>query len=414
MKKYKLYLGVVAALALSLNACDKDDNNAPNPGEPKGDGQFVIAVSPIASTGVADYLLTANYLDSGKITTEGNGVEQDGTYRYYVTHNNKFFSMLYGQGNPGAVTAYELNADKKLTKLTNFQTETVQAFAPAGDDILMFKIPRSANGGNSALWYRVNTNDLIITAEGQSDIVAMAGNGERAHFTWIKQVGDKIYAPYMSIKGCCSDGFGTAYPDSAWIAVYSYPAMNLEKIIKDDRTSFIGRYFTDGLEVVENGDVYAFSSAVATNSGNYTSTKPSAITRLKKDITEFDKDYFFDISAASSGYYLTNKLYVGNGIFILTMAQEKGAYAIGNRFAAVNVNTKTFTWITGTPDPAKIVDVTTNNYAPLDGKTGYIGITLEDGTSAVHKFDVSTNTAVKGLVVEGGTITAINLLPAKK
>lgn len=277
----------------------------------------------------------------------------------------------------------------------------------------MFKVPRSQTGGNNALWYRVNADQLLITAEGQSDIVAMTGTEERAHFTWIKQVGNKIYAPYMSIKGCCGDGFGTSYPDSAWIAVYSYPSMTFEKVIKDDRTSYIGRYFTDGLEVVENGDVYAFSSSVATNGPNYTSTKPSAITRLKSGVTEFDKDYFFDISSASSGHHLTNKLYVGNGIFILTMAKNKGAYNVGKQFAVVNVNTKSFTWITGTPDPAAITNVTSNNYSPMDGKTGYIGISLTDGTSYVYKFDAASATAQQGLKVEGGAITAINRLSAK-
>jgi hypothetical protein len=411
MKKNHLYFTAIVTLALLFQACDKNHDDASVQEEEKG--QFVIAVSPIASTGVADYLLTTQYLDTGSITTAGNGVEQDGTYRYYVTHNNKFFSMLYGQGNPGAVTAYGLDATGKLNKLTNFQTETVQAFAPIDNDILMFKIPRSQTGGNNALWYRVSTDQLLIAAEGQSDIVAMAGNGERAHFTWIKQAGNKVYAPYMSIKGCCSDGFGTAYPDSAWIAVYSYPEMTLEKVIRDDRTSYIGRYFTDGLEVVENGDVYAFSSAVATDGGVYTSTRPSAITRLKSGVTEFDPGYFFDIEAASSGFYLTNKLYVGNGLFILSMAEEKGAYVTGKQFAVVNVNTKSFTWITGTPDPANITSVTSNSYAPNDGKTGYIGITQNDGSSIVYKFDASTATAVKGLQVQGGTITAINHLASE-
>lgn len=415
MKKYNQYFTALSFAAVLFASCDKDEaKKEPDPVDGGAESKFIIAVTPAAITGVADYLLTADNLDAGTITTTGNGVEQDGTYRYYVTHNGKFFSMLYGQGNPGAVTAYDLATTGKLNKLTNFQTETVQAFAPADKDILMFKIPRSQTGGSNALWYRVSTEKLEIVGEGQSDIVAMANNGERAHFTWIKQVGNKIFAPYMSIKGCCGDGFGTAYPDSAWIAVYSYPSMTLEKVIKDNRTSFIGRYFTDGLEVVDNGDVYAFSSAVATNAGVYTSTKPSAITRLKAGITEFDQTYFFDIKTASGGWYLTDKLYVGNNTFILSMAKDKGAYVTGNRFAVVNVVNKSFNWVTGTPDPATIANVTTTNYAPMDNKTGYIGISLTDGKSAVYKFDATTFTAVKGLNVEGGGITAIQKLSKNK
>src|SRR5690606_4662000 len=94
----------------TIVACTKDKT------EPAAKGNFIVAVTPVAETGVADYLLTTSSLDTGKVSTAGRGVEQDGTYRYYVTHNNKFFSMLYGQGNPGAVTVYNI-LDGNLTKL---------------------------------------------------------------------------------------------------------------------------------------------------------------------------------------------------------------------------------------------------------------------------------------------------------
>lgn len=269
------WLGASALAAFTLMGCTNDETDGPvgNVSE-----RFVIASTPTASDGVADYLLTAESLTSGTISTVGSGIEQDGTYRYYTTINNKFFSLLYGQGNPGAVTTYELNSQGQLTKLSDFQAETVQAFAEVDDDLLMMKIPRS--GAEDATWYQMDTDLLQITNDGLTNIVDVANNGERAHFTWLTQVGDKVFAPYMSIKGCCDDTFGTNYPDSAWIAVYDYPSMELEKVIKDDRTSYIGRYFTEGLTVVENGDIYAFSSGVATTNGEAASSLPSAFLRI--------------------------------------------------------------------------------------------------------------------------------------
>ncbi|TCS90230.1 uncharacterized protein DUF4374 [Anseongella ginsenosidimutans] len=402
----KIAIALISA-GLLLGACSEDDTTE-NP--VTGEGQFILAVSPVASTGVADYLLTAENLETGTISTAGNGIEQDGTFRYYVTHNNRFFSMLYGQGNPGAVTAYELNRLGRLEKVTNFQTETVQAFAPVNDDILLIKVPRS--GGEEALWYRVDSEQLLIADEGQTNIVKLAGNGERAHFTWITQVGDKVFAPYMSIKGCCGDTFGTSYPDSAWVAVYSYPDMQLETVIKDDRTSYIGRYFENGLALVENGDVYAFSSSVATNGEDLTSTKPSAITRISAGTTEFDQSYYFNIEEASGGSNITSWTYVGNGnvIALLTSPAEKGGYVQGKRLAAINLQNKTFKWISGMPEVSEIESVTSNNYTPKDGKTAYIGLTLTDGISYVYKADAIAGTATQGLKVEGGTLTAISRL----
>ncbi|WP_276089088.1 DUF4374 domain-containing protein [Pedobacter sp. JY14-1] len=399
----------LAALAFAavLASCSKKKDIEVVPENP---GNFILAVTPVASTGVADYLVTASSLDTGKVSIVGNGTEQDGTYRYYVTANNKFFSMLYGQGNPGAVTAYNI-VDGKLNKLTNFVTETVQAFAPVKDDILLVKVPRtiSATGTTNALWYRVNTTSTSIAAEGTLNATEPTGNGEIAHFSWIRQIGDKVWAPFFGIK---NSSFHTDYPDYAGIAVYSYPGMQLEKVIKDTRTSFIGRYFTDGLGVVENSDVYAFSSSVAVNSGVLTSTKPSAITRIKAGTTEFDLSYFLNFEEVSNGHVITNWLYIGGNKFIAHMEPKatRGAYKAGIRLAILNVVDRTVNAVTGFADPATISSITTNNYTPKDGRYGYVGVNLTDGTTWVYKIDASNATATKGLKVEGGKITAIQHL----
>lgn len=280
MKTNRNYLlACMVAMVISLISCE----TTPNEEEPPvatGENRYIIASTPMASDGVADYLLTAESLTEGTVSTLGNGVEQDGTYRYYVTHNNKFFSMLYGQGNPGAVTTYELDVNGSLVKKSDFQSETVQAFGPMNDDIVMVKISRGDEP--MASWYRLDTEQLQIVDDGQWNQEEIANNGERAFFSWVTQVGDKLFAPYFSIKACCNDTFGTSYPDSAYIAVFDYPSMELNTVIKDNRTSFIGRYFLSGLEVDELGDAYAFSSSIATSNGEMTSTLPSAITRIKK------------------------------------------------------------------------------------------------------------------------------------
>ncbi|MHC8950144.1 DUF4374 domain-containing protein [Sphingobacterium hungaricum] len=395
---------VLALITLSaFNSCKKDDVGPPNY------GNYIVAVSPIASTGIADYLLTAESLEEGSISTRGHGVEQDGTYRYYMTANNKFFSMLYGQGNPGAVTTYEIT-NGSLNKVSDFQSETVQAFAPVNDDILMMKISRSITN-KLTNFYIVNTNSLLITSEGTVNNQIPSGNGELAHFTWIRQFGDKVFAPYMSVKGCCGDAFATAYPDSSWIAVYSYPEMKLEKVIKDDRTSYIGRYFVDGTAVDEKGDLYAFSSSTATSGGKITSTKPSAIVRINKGTTEYDMSFYLNFEELSGGFNVTNWFYIGQGNFVVLMTEknEKGEYTAGFNFGVVNVYDKTFKKVTGLPNSSEINNVTATNYSSLNG-SGHVGLTLKEGTSFVYKIDAATGVATQGLRVEGGTITAISKL----
>lgn len=413
--KTRSILSAVAA-AIVLTACSKSENTAPVEPKPTDStgtntGKYIVTVTPIASTGVADYLVTSNSLDEGKVSIIGNGLEQDGTYRYYLTTNNKFFSFLYGQGNPGAVTAYNLT-DGKLKKLTNFQTETVQAFAAVNEDVLLMKISRNISAPTS-YWYKVNTNSLTITGEGAINTKEVLNNGELAFFSWLTQVGNKIYAPIFSIKGAAPSAFATDYPNSAWIAVFSYPEMKLEKVFKDDRSSYIGQYFTNGLGTVNNGDIYAFSAANATDGKKITTTNPSAVLRIPAGTTEFDKNYFFNVSQVSGGYNIVNWTHVGGNNFIVSSKkkQSDGSYSAETTIAAVNVVDKSFKVVSGMPKPEDVKSFTQrNNYSTKDGKTGYIGVNLKSGESYVYKIDAATATATRGLKVEGGSITAIEYL----
>lgn len=407
------HLRILAAIAMvaSFAACDPeleyldiDDTDT----ELTGATKYIISATPTGTTGIADYLLTASSLEEGMITTQGNGQEQDGSYRYYLTHKNRFFSMLYGQGNPGAVTSYRLDSTGALVRISNFQSETVHVFAPVQDDVFTVKVPRSGNEFGSM--FRIDARKYQIVGEKQVNIVKLAGNGERAHFTWATQVGDKVFLPYMSIKGAAPDVFGTSYPDSSWVAVFSYPELEFEKVIRDNRTGYIGAYFNDGLVETENGDVYGFSPAAATNNGAYTSTKPSAIIRILKGTTEFDQSYFFNVEQESGGHHIAAQTYLGKGIFILQMyPQPKSLLGNARKFAVADVINKKFRWVSGLPDD--ITRTTTiNNYSPRDGKTGYIGITTASEGSYVYVFDAEIAAAKRGLKVEGGTITAINAL----
>ncbi|MFD2148255.1 DUF4374 domain-containing protein [Mucilaginibacter antarcticus] len=406
MKLKSTYALLLAAAALA--SCSKSKNADPIPVLPTEKGTYILTISPTASTGVADYLLTSSNLETGTTSIVGNGIEQDGTYRYYVTANGKFFSMLYGQGNPGAVTAYKVNGGK-LSKLSNFQTETVQAFAPVNDDLMLLKIARSLTAPTCS-WFKVNTNSLTITSQGTFDNLAMTGTGELAHFTWIKQVGTKIFAPYQSIN---DRSFNTAVPNKAFIAIFNYADMKLEKVITDDRASFIGQYFTDGLSVQENGDIYGYSPSAATTAGVVSSTKPSAILKIKSGTTEFDQSYYFDVEAASSGLNITHWLYLGSNNYLVrsqNKAEKTSGFPAGLRLGIVNVVDKTYKAVTGFPKVEDVSTLTGNNYSPKDGKTGFIGVNLKDGTSFVYKVDASTATATRGLKVEGGVITAIQNL----
>ncbi|MEN2488619.1 DUF4374 domain-containing protein [Flavobacterium sp. B11] len=407
MKKSTTLALLSAVIAFTAFSCssDSDKPGETGGGTDTGKTKYIITATTGAA-GIADYLLTADDVSTGSITTTGNGLEQDGTYRYYITAQNNFFSLLYGQGNPGAVTTYNLNAEGKLVKKSDFQAETVHVFAAVNKDILTVKVPRS--GASIASMYKIDAEKSLITGEAQQDTKKLAGNGERAFYTWATQVGDKVYMPYMSIKGDGVDNFGTANPDSTWVAVYNYPELKLEKVIKDNRTSYLGAYFTNGLFQDENGDAYGFSGAIATSNAVMTSTKPSAIVKIKKGTTEFDKTYFFNVQEKSGGYKISSTSYISKGKFLLLMYGNVGKNNGAVKMAIADVYNQTFTWVTNAP--ATLTSVTSRyNITSEDGSSAIVGINTPDG-NWIYSINGTTAVATKGMKVEGGQITAIQKL----
>lgn len=408
MKKSTTLALLSAVLAFTAFSCSSDSDKSGDEtggGNDTGKTKYIITATTGAA-GIADYLLTADDVSAGVITTTGNGLEQDGTYRYYITAQNNFFSLLYGQGNPGAVTTYNLNSEGKLVKKSDFQAETVHVFAAVNQDILTIKVPRS--GASIASMYKIDATKSLITGEAQQDTKVLAKNGERAFFTWATQVGDKVYMPYMSIKGDGVDNFGTANPDSTWVAVYNYPELKLEKVIKDNRTSYLGAYFTNGLFQDENGDAYGFSGAIATSNAVMTSTKPSAVVRIKKGTTEFDQSYFFNVQEKSGGYKISSTSYISKGKFLLLMYGNVGKNNGAVKMAIADVYNQTFTWVTGAPET--LTSVTSRyNITSEDGSSAIVGINTPDG-NWIYSINGTTAVATKGMKVEGGQITAIQKL----
>lgn len=429
MKINKFLLMAVGAILL-LNACEKNDpvpddgNTNPDPDPvvvtPK-DSVFVLAARKSVYSGT-DVLYTYDTLDEGVLITEGTGVEQDGSTRNYVVNNNIFFSLLFGQSQAGAVTGYIINGEKTLEKKTDFQTETMTAYGNVGDEVLLFKNAWQENETYTQ-WYRLDSKTMQIAGQGEINAEELAGNGEKAFFTDVEKMGEKVFASFWCVESgqnFRSDG----HTDTTYIAIYSYPSMELEKVIKDARTGGIGAYFTDGMDMDENGDLYVLGTKLNWNkAGEYSDKTPVALTKIKKGTTEYDKSYFLNLTEATGGQYVWRKQYLGKGYFLLSVCPQPFVYATmfyaqfygGLKFAVVNAYDGDFKWVEGFPEATSIQTTTADyGYSDLDG-TGYIGIYYTEdnvGKSTIFKVDAAAATATPGLTTDGkAAITGIFKVP---
>lgn len=403
--QHLLFTAIVGTTALC--GCDKNDTPYV-----ASTGTYIVVATPDGQLQEgADYILQAESLEEGSITNKNAGIEQDG-YRYYTFTNNRVFSLLYGQGNPGDVRVYGLDDKQELELKGTINTPTVQAFGPYNKELIEIRSPRNIATPNAEIM-RIDTENYLIT--GRNDAIntaTLVGNGEMAHFTGVFRVGNDIWAPFMSISGVTGKSFNTEYTDSTWIAVFSYPDLQLKTVIKDNRTSYIGYYFAQScLDVTENGDVYCFSQATTGYNGVKASSNPSAAIRVKQGQTAFDPDYFFNIQAKSGGYHLYSARYVGNNKFCLIMYAEPNTTTPAGdapyRFAIADVATQSFTWVTGMPDAQNLAAVARLPYIDKNAGTIAWGIMTKNDVPHVYIIDVQTATARKGLRVEAGGITAV-------
>lgn len=402
MNKFRSVLIAGSFIGLLATGCSKDDDG-PNPGtepETHTESKYVIEGSSL-SGGLSgpSYILTADDISSGTINITGNGVELH-EITSAIFQNNTLFSLVYGLTAQGPITTYKLDADGKLAKGVTLNVPTANVFGRIDDDaIITCAVPRELSSPMANFTVIDAVNPQIKKTASLNAITLREGTGEMASFNALTKVGDKIFAPYMSIGGTGgTGGYGSKYLDSTWIAVLSYPELAVEKIIKDNRTSYIGAYFgMFGVDQLDNGDVYTFSTAPTG------STKPSAVLKIKNGTTEFDKSYFFNLEAASGGHKLVRSSHISGNLFLAEMYDEVGKASGKVRLAIVDVVNATFEWVSGSPTYSAGM-LNTPTYVEDDGKSVVVPISETPNNFTLYIVDATSKSAKKGAEIKGMAI----------
>jgi hypothetical protein len=209
---------------------------------------------------------------------------------------------------------------------------------------------------------------------------------------------NKVYMTYFPMN---QTSWETLYTDTTYVAVFSYPDMNLETIMKDTRTGPAGSWNAfNGIFTVESGDMYIMSSSSIAN-GFSQSTKNAAFIRIPKGTTRFD-DYYFDFETVSGGLKPAHIKYIGNGL-VFAEVNTKNPQTLDDRWSdkplkccIIDLNNKTVTDINEIPvhggNGGRRFSVL------IDGDYVYCPVTTSEGTY-IYKVDPLTATAERGAKV---------------
>lgn len=122
MKKTKnhlltgLFTAVLAGVALASCSEDELNNGGHNNEDMTSTGNYVIAATVTSSSTDTYVLLAAESLDEGEVTTQGNGLVNEGA-TYWVFYGNQYlYALNYNQGEAGTTQSFILNTAGALEK----------------------------------------------------------------------------------------------------------------------------------------------------------------------------------------------------------------------------------------------------------------------------------------------------------
>ncbi|MBV7440867.1 DUF4374 domain-containing protein [Weeksellaceae bacterium TAE3-ERU29] len=422
MKINRKSLGWIAMSLLIFSSCTDDNKNEETIGAKE---QYVVAVS----SGNNDYLVGTENLESTIDATSSNAIQAPGDRIWNFFENKVAYGFIYNQTDPSTTASYILNKEGNIEQRNELALKVgVHTRGLVNGELILAYSDRNRPPKEGqpvqpqkAYFYKVNPNTDATSGPFEIETKNLLGNGEFAYFTDIAEYEGSMIAGARSLKDA---KFNSDHFNSTYVVVFNSD-FTVKKVIKDTgRTGFVaGQKYSQGetgLEVVDNGDLYVFSSGQTNYPNANTLMIPSGILKINKGTMEFDKGYFFNITEASNGHNLFRTYYVGGDKFIVNMYDGKGDKATfgasADRFAIVDVVKKEFKWVTGIPKAAGGKEDKFSIGTPyIEKNKSRIIVPITDSNSESYLYEISAgNTQAKKLgKVVGESAKAIGKLHAQ-
>lgn len=392
----KLALPILSVFTLlSFTACNNDD-------EPTAaSGDFVVSLAVQGSDNTFTYYsVPFEDIMTGSLSALGKGIEQPGYFDFTQIDNT-----IYSIGGLDDVNVVGINQkeDGSLSQIGNVSFQTSLQDIVKADDNTLVGIELSSTS-DMVRFHTIDVNTVTVKNTIEHPVTDLTDLVSPSYSGMVISGNHLFLSYYISDPTT----FKTDHTDNAWVAVYSYPELQFQKVIEDTRTGPIGGFnVKSGLIKDEKGDIYALSHSNPAN-GFSQSTKSGGIMRIKSGETEFDQSYFFDIEEITGGKNTAHLKYLGNGkVFAeINMADrsQQAAWSDGPlKSAVIDLNDQTINYIEGVPEHSG----SGRRLAALqDGKYIYMGIPEGNGIF-IYKIDTENYTATKGAEVQANFIAGI-------
>lgn len=383
---------VGCCLALALSSCDPLEETKELPHAP-----YVLSLGITAGGATTYYVVTTAELMAGEIHAYGQGLEQNG-YRDYEQANQTVFSI--GGLGVNQVTGITRNPAGYLQEQGGFSFDSkLSALAQVDRSTLLgLEIPDKPANGYQLKFYLIDMDRVSITQTIQQPIAPLAAV-EWPSITGMACSGNKVYVTYIQMNPTT---YATDFVDTTYVAVYRYPEMTLETVMKDTRTGPAGSWAAfNGLIQTETGDLYTMSNTSMAN-GFSKGGKNAAFQRIQAGATTFDPTYFYDFEAQTGGLKPAHIKYIGNGLLFAEVSTLQPQTA-AHRWSDAKLKCSIIDLYNQTS--RDIAEIPLHNggggrrfTALVEGGVVYYPVSTEQGTY-VYRIDPLTATAEKGAKV---------------
>ena len=302
-------LGLIALTSVLLfSSCKKDEDN--NDVQPKIE---------IGSSGVllevgndADAFYPLHYIENAEsgqadIVDASEIPNSEGVIMLFMKNGYAYVNDYTGE----TFKKIQIAADGSLKDVGSVPTlgvSSVPLYTFLDEERLLLSSTQSYSGDGVITYQIINISSMTEERTGTFTLPLQGTAGDPGFSyeqadAYVNFEG-KIYVPFVEAY----DNEVAIY-EEAYVAVYNATTLEYEKVISSGKTASLMSGWNPASAISESGDLYMASSN--TNQWNGNESVPSGIVRINSGETEFDNDYFLDITAAT-GLHSLGMVYAGN------------------------------------------------------------------------------------------------------
>ena len=323
---------IVLLSACITTSCSSDDSSSDDPTSADVEIKYGMATVSGAWPNTTTYLQGVEDLD---FSTIGNNEAKELTGTASVVSEGKH---LYAKpfGAPANLVKYKFDKNGLVQEDNKIVVPGANTFSS-----IHFKSETEAYatvaGGISKL---IVFNPTTMRIVDEISLTAVTEKFPEATRTYYQDLIERDNKLFMTVY--YENNFAPVN-DYAYMAIINLETNEVEKVIEDQRTGMLfgGPGANTGMIKTANGDIYIQAKGTANNGG----TAPSGVLRIKNGATEFDIDYFFNLTTATGN--LCYGIYQLNGKTFTTRVEDETdfwEYLTGNpqfKYFEINIENQT-------------------------------------------------------------------------